>query len=133
MLNTSLVMRQMEGASTRLNLIVLDACRNNPFGGRALRTASRGLAQMTAPDGTLISFATQPGKVASDGADGNSPYTKALAQMIKRPGLGLFDVFNQVGLEVKKQTGGSQQVNRSRIGGFAPQPKCLGCSDDLTI
>ncbi len=119
MLGTTLVMRQMEGAHTRLNLILLDACRNNPFGTRASRATSRGLAQMEAPEGTLISFATQPGNVASDGEDGDSPYTKALAQTIQRPGLGLFDVFNQVGLEVKKQTGGSQQpwVSSSPIGG----------------
>jgi uncharacterized caspase-like protein/Tfp pilus assembly protein PilF len=119
MLGTTLVMRQMEGAHTRLNLILLDACRNNPFGTRASRATSRGLAQMEAPEGTLISFATQPGNVASDGEDGDSPYTKALAQTIPRPGLGLFDVFNQVGLEVKKQTGGSQQpwVSSSPIGG----------------
>lgn len=119
MLDTALVMRQMEGAGTRLNLIILDACRNNPFGGRALRGGSRGLAQMTAPEGTLISFATQPGNVANDGEDGDSPFTKALAQTIKRPGLGIFDVFNEVGLAVKKQTGGSQQpwVSSSPIGG----------------
>ena len=119
MLGTTLVMRQMEGAHTRLNLILLDACRNNPFGTRASRATSRGLAQMEAPEGTLISFATQPGNVASDGEDGDSPYTKALAQTIQRPGLGLFDVFNEVGLEVKKQTGGAQQpwVSSSPIGG----------------
>jgi Caspase domain len=119
MLGTTLVMRQMEGAHTRLNLILLDACRNNPFGTRTSRATSRGLAQMEAPEGTLISFATQPGNVASDGEDGDSPYTKALAQTIKRPGLGLFDVFNDVGLAVKKQTGGAQQpwVSSSPIGG----------------
>ena len=119
MLDTALVMRQMEGAGTRLNLIILDACRNNPFGGRALRAVSRGLAQMIAPEGTLISFATQPGNVASDGEDGDSPYTKALAQTVKKPGLGIFDVFNEVGLAVKKQTGGAQQpwVSSSPIGG----------------
>ena len=114
MLNTSLVMRQMEGASTRLNLILLDACRNNPFGGRGLRATSRGLAQMTAPEGTLISFATQPGNVASDSEDRNSPYTKALAETMRRPGLGLFDVFNEVGLEVKKQTAPSSRGCRRR-------------------
>ncbi len=119
MLDTTLVLRQMEGAHTRLNLILLDACRNNPFGARASRAVSRGLAQMEAPEGTLISFATQPGNVASDGEDGDSPYTKALTQTVQRPGLGLFDVFNQVGLEVKKQTGGSQQpwVSSSPITG----------------
>ncbi len=134
MLDTAVVMRQMEGAGTQLNLIILDACRNNPFGGRALRAVSRGLAQMIAPEGTLISFATQPGNVASDGEDGDSPYTKALAQTIKRPGLGIFDVFNEVGLAVKKQTGGSQQpwVSSSPIGGsfyfsgpFVAQPAPL--------
>ncbi len=119
MLDAALVMRQMEGARTRLNLIILDACRNNPFGGRALRGSDRGLAQMIAPEGTLISFATQPGNVASDGEDGDSPYTKALAQTVKKPGLGIFDVFNEVGLAVKKQTGGAQQpwVSSSPIGG----------------
>jgi hypothetical protein len=80
---------------------------------------SRGLAQMDAPDGTLISFATQPGNVALDGEDGDSPYTKALTQVIKRPGLGIFEVFNQVGLDVKKRTGGAQQpwVSHSPIDG----------------
>lgn len=119
MLDTALVMRQMEGAGTRLNLIILDACRNNPFGGRALRGSDRGLAQMRAPEGTLISFATQPGNVAMDGEEGHSPFTQALAQTVKRPGLGIFDVFNEVGLEVKKQTGGAQQpwVSSSPITG----------------
>src|ERR1700730_12433347 len=80
MLNTNLLLRQMEGAGTRLTLVILDACRNNPFGGRGLvigrgqdagsirlRDTSSGLAQMQAPEGTLISFATQPGSVARDG------------------------------------------------------------------
>jgi uncharacterized caspase-like protein len=75
MLNTTLVMRQMDGANTRLNLILLDACRNNPFGGRALRGGNRGLAQMDAPKGTLISFATQPGNVAIDGEDGGARFS----------------------------------------------------------
>jgi uncharacterized caspase-like protein len=75
MLDTNLVLRQMEGSGTKLNLVILDACRNNPFGGRGLRATSGGLAQMQAPEGTLISFATQPGNVAQDGEDGNSPYT----------------------------------------------------------
>jgi uncharacterized caspase-like protein len=80
MLDTNLVLRQMEGSGTKLNLVILDACRNNPFGGRGLRATSGGLAQMQAPEGTLISFATQPGNVAQDGNDGNSPYTKALSR-----------------------------------------------------
>ena len=86
MLDSDLVLRQMADAGTKLNFVILDACRNNPFGGRGLRATGGGLAQMQAPEGTLISFATQPGNVAKDGADGNSPFTKALAQTIKRPG-----------------------------------------------
>ncbi len=64
---------------------------------------------MQAPEGTLISFATEPGTVAQDGSDGNSPYTKALAEVIRTPGLGLFDSFNRVGLKVKQTTGGAQK------------------------
>jgi hypothetical protein len=117
--DVALVMRQMEAAGTRLNLVMLDACRNNPFGGRGLRAIDSGLAQMRAPEGTLISFATQPGNVAQDGSGGHSPYTRALAQTIQRPGLGVFDVLNQVGLTVKKATGGTQQpwVSSSPIDG----------------
>jgi Caspase domain/YARHG domain len=119
MLDSNLVLRQMEAAGTRLNLVILDACRNNPFGGRGLRDTSSGLAQMRAPEGTLISFATQPGNVAQDGVDGHSPFTRALADIIRRPGLGLFDTFNQVGLAVRQSTGGAQQpwVSSSPIAG----------------
>ena len=115
----SLVLRQMEASGTRLNLVMLDACRNNPFAGRGFRAIDAGLAQIRAPEGTLISFATQPGSIALDGVDGNSPYTKALAQTIRKPGLGVFDVFNNVGLTVKKATAGEQQpwVSSSPIDG----------------
>src|ERR1700759_1973344 len=109
MVDTALVLRQMEGAGTKLNIVILDACRNNPFGGRGLRATEGGLAQMRAPEGTLISYATQPGSVAQDGIDGHSPYTKALATTIKQAGLDIFQTFNRVGLAVKKETGCAQQ------------------------
>jgi Caspase domain/Sel1 repeat len=121
MVDAEAVLSQMEGSGAKLNLVILDACRNNPFGGSRLRTITGGLAQMQAPEGTLISYATQPGNVAQDGADGDSPYTKALVATIARPGVGLFDVFNEVGLSVKRATGGVQQpwVSSSPIeGGF---------------
>jgi uncharacterized caspase-like protein len=119
MVDVNLVLRQMQGSGTRLNVVILDACRNNPFGGRGLRSADGGLAQLRAPEGTLISYATQPGSVAQDGSDGHSPYTKALATTIKQAGLDIFQTFNQVGLAVKRQTGGSQQpwVSSSPIDG----------------
>jgi Caspase domain len=119
MVDINLVLRQMQGSGTRLNMVILDACRNNPFGARGLRSADGGLAQMRAPEGTLISYATQPGSVAQDGSDGHSPYTKALATTIKQAGLDIFQTFNQVGLAVKRETGGSQQpwVSSSPIDG----------------
>lgn len=109
MIDTQVVLSQMEGAGTKLNIVLLDACRNSPFGGRGLRAAGGGLAQMQAPEGTLISYATQPGNVATDGTDGDSPYTLAVAKTISQPGVGLFDAFNQVGVAVKRATGGVQQ------------------------
>jgi len=120
MVDANVVLHQMEGSGTRLNLVILDACRNNPFGGRGLARASAGgLAQMRAPEGTLISYATQPGNVASDGAGSDSPYSTALAETMRQPGLDVFRLFNQVGLAVKKTTGGVQQpwVSTSPIDG----------------
>jgi len=117
----------MEGAGTKLNLVILDACRNNPFGGRGLRASDGGLAQIRAPEGTLLSYATQPGNVALDGDDGHSPYTRALVETMQKPGLDVLQTFNQVGLIVKRVTGSSQQpwVSTSPIDGsfyFASVP-----------
>lgn len=119
MLDVALILRQMEGSGTKLNLVILDACRNNPFGGRGLRSTDSGLAQIRAPEGTLLSYATQPGNVALDGAGNHSPYSQALAETIRKPGLDVFQTFNQVGLLVKRTTGGSQQpwVSSSPIDG----------------
>jgi uncharacterized caspase-like protein len=142
MFDTNVLLRQMQGAGTRLNIVILDACRNNPFFGRGLavgraqdagnirlRDLASGLAQMQAPEGTLISFATQPGSVAQDGFGRHSPFARALADTMPRPGVGIFDTFNQVGLDVKRTTGGAQQpwVSSSPIEGtfyFVP-PKAV--------
>jgi hypothetical protein len=107
MIDAALVLRQMDGAA-RLNIMILDACRNNPFGGRGLRTAAGGLAQMAAPEGTVIAYATQPGAVASDGTSRNSPYAEALANAVRTPGLDVLNVFNHVALAVKRTTAGAQ-------------------------
>jgi len=86
LIDAGLVLKQMEAAGSRLNIVILDACRNNPFDRRGLRDSGGGLAQMRAPRGTLISYATQPGNVAMDGATGHSPYTAALDGMGSRRG-----------------------------------------------
>jgi len=109
LVDISLVLDEMTLAESRLNIVILDACRNNPFGGRGLRAVSSGLAQMQAPAGTIIAYATQPGAVAADGEGANSPYTGALAKALLTPGETVLDVFNDVGVTVKKSTGGVQQ------------------------
>ena len=108
MVDASAVLRQMEGAGTRLNLMLLDACRDNPFLAAGARGGARGLAQMQAPEGTLISYATQPGATAADGNGANSPYADALAAALREPGLELFQMFNRVGVTVRRATGGVQ-------------------------
>ena len=119
MVNADLVLKQMDGAGTRLNLVILDACRNNPFAVLGTRAVQGGLAQMKAPEGTIISFATQPGNVALDGSGTDGPYAMALAAAMRQPGLDIFHVFNTVGLTVKHDTDGAQQpwVSSSPIDG----------------
>lgn len=101
------ILRQMEDAGNRLNLVILDACRNNPFKGTA-RSGGRGLARMNAASGSLIAFATAPGQVAADGEGNNSPYTEALVAAIKQPGLAVEQVFKQARIEVGRKTGKRQ-------------------------
>ncbi len=72
------VIEQMRYARNRLNFVILDACRNNPF-ARSFRSGDRGLAKMDAPAGVLIAYSTAPGDVAADGTGRNSPYSEALA------------------------------------------------------
>jgi formylglycine-generating enzyme required for sulfatase activity len=106
--NAGFVLAKMEAADNPLNIVILDACRNNPF-KRSFRSSSFGLARMDAPDGTIIAYATKAGSVAEDGrGTRNSPYTSALLSNISTPGLDIRDMFNTVGLEVKKKTNGDQ-------------------------
>jgi tetratricopeptide (TPR) repeat protein len=102
------ILDQIEKGRAKINILLLDACRDNPFRGQGVRSAKGGLAQMEAPPGTLISFATQPRSVALDGDHGDSPYTRALAETIQHQGYGLFKTFNEVGLKVEKATHGAQ-------------------------
>jgi formylglycine-generating enzyme required for sulfatase activity len=97
----------MHAAGPMLSLIVLDACRNNPWSS-TVRAGSRGLAPMDAQRGTLIAYATRAGATAADGDGRNSPYTRALLKMLAVPDLEVTQLFNRVGLEVSEETHGSQ-------------------------
>jgi hypothetical protein len=101
------VLTEMENAGNPLNVVILDACRNNPF-SRSWRSTNDGLAQIRAPSGTMIAYSTAPGRVASDGAGRNAPYTAALLKVLKIPDLSLPDVFMQVRVEVQLVTGRQQ-------------------------
>lgn len=90
-----------------LNIVILDACRNNPF-ERRFRSVGGGLAQMNAPMGTLIAYATAPGKVANDGGGRNGLYTRELLKHIQTPGLPLEAVFKRVRNDVMQDSGDAQ-------------------------
>ena len=102
-IRASAVLRKMETAGNRLNIIILDACRNNPFASSA-RSADRGLARMDAPTGSILAYATSPGDTASDGTGQNGLYTSKLLKYIPQPGLRLEDVFIKVRNEVRSES-----------------------------
>lgn len=115
------VMGAMEDADTPLKVVVLDCCRDNPFGKGWSRSGARGLGQVgETPKGTIIAFATAPGKVAADGDGKNSPFTTALVASIARGGLEIDQVFKETGRAVLAATANEQQpwINSSYFDSF---------------
>jgi len=106
-LDAQTVLRQMFSARNRTNIVILDACRNNPF-VNVRDLGDNGLAEMSAPTGTFLAYATSPRAVALDGLDGNSPFTKALVEKIVTPGLPIEQVFKEVRVAVLEETQGRQ-------------------------
>ncbi|HUL94627.1 MAG TPA: caspase family protein [Usitatibacter sp.] len=94
---------RMDRARTKFNFIILDACRDNPFAA-SFKLTSAGLAQMSAPSGTLIAYATAPGSVAADGYGRNGIYTKHILQNIKVPDLPAEIMFKRVREGVERET-----------------------------
>ncbi|MBK8741363.1 MAG: caspase family protein [Betaproteobacteria bacterium] len=105
--DANLVLGYMEDAANRVNIVILDACRNNPF-ARSFRSASRGLAQMDAAKGSFLAFATAPGSVASDGTGRNGLYTERLLESLKQPDSDIDKVFRRVAADVSTLTQGRQ-------------------------
>ena len=120
-LDVSLILEKMSTAQKSVNILIVDACRDDPF-GRGFRSTSRGLAQMDAPRGTIIAYATSPGKVASDGdpRDKNSPYTKHLLRAMQSPNKPIEQVFKEVRRAVQEETKNQQTPweNTSLSGDF---------------
>lgn len=105
--NVNRILGYMNSAENRLNILILDACRDNPF-ARSFRSSLSGLAQLDAPVGTLIAYATSPGKTAADGYGRNSIYTKYLLRMIKNSNLEIGHIFRKIRSAVRKETNGKQ-------------------------
>ena len=101
-----LVLEQL--GPSRLSMVILDACRNNPFEGKFRTARGSGLAQVDAPKGTLLAYATAPGKVASDGEGVNGLYTAELLKAMEIPGAKVEEVFKAVRVNVIKATAGEQ-------------------------
>jgi hypothetical protein len=122
-IKVSSLMSMLENVNTRLNVVVLDACRNNPF--QSSRSVGRGgLAQVTAPDGalgSLVAFSTAPNRVAMD----DSPYAATLAQTLSEPGLSIDRAFMKVRGAVKAATKDEQipWEQTSLTGEFFPAGK----------
>lgn len=134
-IDANLILGKMEDAANSLNIVILDACRNNPF-ARSFRSATQGLAQMDAPTGTVIAYATAPNAVSADGTGRNGLYTKYLLKYINQPGLKVEDIFKRVRVAVVNNTEKKQVPweSSSLIGDFyftkedkdskiSPQPK----------
>jgi len=103
------ILAKMESAGSRTNIVILDACRDNPFERSWRRgTEGTGLAFMNAPSGSLIAYSTAPGKTALDGRGKNSPYTSALLQHIDTPNITVIEMFQWVRSAVMARSGGEQ-------------------------
>jgi len=101
------ILEKMETAKNRINLLILDACRDNPF-AKGSRSGTAGLATMSAPSGSLVAYSTSPGSVASDGAGNNGLYTQHLAAVMRMPDMPIEEVFKRVRANVRKDSANQQ-------------------------
>lgn len=127
--SAQLIIKRMEDRGGKLNVVVLDACRDNPLPATS-RSATRGLGRMEAQRGTVVAFATSEGRTAADGDGVNSPYTKALLNRLGQPGLTVNEMFNAVGNDVAAATDNvqipwlsSSPVPSVKLAGELPPPE----------
>lgn len=100
------VMSTLETIPSRMRIVILDACRNNPF--PSVDDAGRGLAVVDAPNGSIVGYSTAPGAEALDGSGGHSPYTRAFLNVAREPNVPIEQLFKRVRLAVNQTTGGAQ-------------------------
>ncbi|MCK1359105.1 caspase family protein [Bradyrhizobium sp. 199] len=100
------VMSTLETIPSRMRIVILDACRNNPF--PSVNDAGRGLAIVDAPNGSIVGYSTAPGTEALDGTNGHSPYTQAFLNVAREPNVPIEQLFKRVRLQVNQTTSGAQ-------------------------
>lgn len=100
------VMSTLETIPSRMRIVILDACRNNPF--PTINDAGRGLAIVDAPNGSIVGYSTAPGAEAQDGTGGHSPYTQAFLNVAREPNVPIEQLFKRVRLAVNQTTSGAQ-------------------------
>lgn len=103
-----MVLANMERSNSRMNIVILDACRNNPFPATTRSAGQTGLADMKKARGSFIAYATAPGSVASDGTGRNGLYTQELLKALRKPGLTIEQVFKEVRVNVLRMSGDKQ-------------------------
>lgn len=101
------MLKGLRRAANPMNVVVLDACRDNPF-AKDFRTGGKGLSPIDAPPDTLLAYATSPGNVASDGDGANGLYTSELLRELQVPETRIEDVFKRVRLSVRLKSHGAQ-------------------------
>ncbi|MCK5542181.1 MAG: SUMF1/EgtB/PvdO family nonheme iron enzyme [Desulfobacterales bacterium] len=101
------ILGKMKDAGNELNIVLLDACRDNPF-KRSFRTSKKGLARMEAPSGTIIGYATAPGSVAADGNNRNGVFTSHFLKYMMQPGIPIEKVLKETRKNVYNETKGQQ-------------------------
>jgi uncharacterized caspase-like protein len=101
------LLKSMTQAKNPMNVVILDACRDNPF-GKNVALPQKGLSQVDAPSGTFLAYATAPGNTAADGLGANGLYTENLLKEIEVPGAKIEDIFKRVRLRVRLQSSGRQ-------------------------
>lgn len=105
-----MVLSNMERSNSRMNIVILDACRNNPFPALTRSLGEDGLGEMRRARGSFIAYATAPGSVASDGTGRNGLYTQELLKAVRKPGLTIEQVFKEVRQSVLRLSGNKQNT-----------------------
>ncbi|MFZ6011744.1 MAG: caspase family protein [Bacteroidota bacterium] len=105
-----MVLANMERSNSRMNIVILDACRNNPFPALTRSAGQAGLGEMKRARGSFIAYATAPGSVASDGSGRNGLYTQELLKAMRKPGLTIEQVFKEVRINVLRMSGDKQNT-----------------------